>query len=244
MNYKKISEIDLRNTNSWDQDNIFITSDFDWAADFILEDCIKLFEESGVCVTWFITHDTPILNRIRKNKKFEIGIHPNFDYFINPKNYSPKSIQSADNIVKDLLKIAKNAVSVRSHSTTYSSKLLKVFSDNGLKFDCNNFIPYNSNIILKPWTNWTKMLMVPYFWEDDVVCLEKKPIKPIKELIKCSGLKVFDFHPIHIYLNTEDLSRYENTREYHQNPDKLIKYRFKGNGTRTRLMELLKYNYN
>ena len=57
---------------------------------------------------------------------------------------------------------------------------------------------YYSNIILKPWSNLTKMLMISYFWKDDVLYLDSGTIKPIKELVKCPGLKVFDFHPIHI----------------------------------------------
>ena len=53
------------------------------------------------------------------------------------------------------------------------------------------------------------------------------------------GLKCFDFHPIHVFLNTENLNRYERTRPIHQNPKELIKYRYQGYGTRSRSMELL-----
>ena len=53
------------------------------------------------------------------------------------------------------------------------------------------------------------------------------------------GLKVFDFHPIHVFLNTESLERYERTRALHHNPKELIKHRYEGYGTRNRLIELL-----
>jgi len=53
------------------------------------------------------------------------------------------------------------------------------------------------------------------------------------------GLKVFDFHPIHVFLNTELLDRYDRTRHLHQKPGELIKHRFDGEGIRIRLLELL-----
>jgi len=52
-------------------------------------------------------------------------------------------------------------------------------------------------------------------------------------------LKVLDFHPIHVFLNTESLDRYERTRPLHHNPKELIKHRFEGYGTRNRLLEVL-----
>lgn len=61
----------------------------------------------------------------------------------------------------------------------------------------------------------------------------------MSRLVALEGVKVFDFHPIHIFLNTESLDRYERTRPYHQNPSELIKHRYKGYGTRNRLIELL-----
>jgi hypothetical protein len=36
---------------------------------------------------------------------------------------------------------------------------------------------------------------------------------------------VFDFHPIHVFLNTDHLETYESTREYHNMANTLIKYR-------------------
>ncbi len=54
------------------------------------------------------------------------------------------------------------------------------------------------------------------------------------------GLKVFDFHPIHVFLNTETLECYERTQTSHHSPNELIKHRCQGYGTRSRLIELLR----
>jgi len=79
---------------------------------------------------------------------------------------------------------------------------------------------------------------VPHFWEDDAVCIYEVNT-PVQELMSRGGLKVFDFHPIHIFLNTEKLERYERTRAFHRNSGELIKHRYAGEGTRTALKTLL-----
>lgn len=53
------------------------------------------------------------------------------------------------------------------------------------------------------------------------------------------GVKVFDFHPIHIFLNTEDIQRYERTRLIHQDAQALLEHRCQGYGVRSRLQELM-----
>jgi len=58
-------------------------------------------------------------------------------------------------------------------------------------------------------------------------------------LAERAGLAVLDFHPIHVFLNTESSERYERTREIRRRPDELLKHRHTGVGTRTRLMRLL-----
>jgi hypothetical protein len=80
---------------------------------------------------------------------------------------------------------------------------------------------------------------VPHFWEDDAAFIYKEKID-IKLLCDRRGLKVFDFHPIHAFLNTENTKRYESTRSWHHDPEKLIKHRGDHpNGTRFLLKQLL-----
>ena len=95
-----------------------------------------------------------------------------------------------------------------------------------------------SNIILQPWKLWNGLLKVPHFWEDDAVCIYRNNTS-ITELLHRNGLKVFDFHPIHVFLNTESLSRYDETRQWHKSTSKLINHRYSGHGTRSKLLQLL-----
>tara|TARA_X000001036_G_C20647230_1_gene793502 strand:- start:1109 stop:1819 length:711 start_codon:yes stop_codon:yes gene_type:complete len=230
-----ISQINPKIKSSWN-DKIFITIDIDWAVDEIIIDTIKLIENANVSTTWFATHETPVLERIRSNEKFELGIHPNFNFLLNGKN---KVAENCEKIIDNILEIVPEAKSIRSHSMTQSTYLLDLFVNKKLKYDCNHFIPEQADIKIKPWTLWNDLIRIPYFWEDDISCIYKKN-SPIQELVNRDGLRVFDFHPIHIFLNTENLQRYERTRQIHQNPKELIKYRYNGFGVRNQLIELLK----
>lgn len=229
INECQVSEVDLY------LNTVYLTFDIDWACDGVLLDTIELIEDADVSATWFVTHDTPLLQRLRDNPKFELGIHPNFNFLLQG---SSQNGHDAEEVIDRLLKIVPEAKSVRSHSMTQSSKIVQLFHEKGLIYDCNYYVPEQANILLRPWYLWNGLIKVPHFWEDDAVCIYEFNT-PIKDLLLRNGLKVFDFHPIHIFLNTELLDRYENTRSLHQNPKELIKHRYDGYGTRNRLIELL-----
>lgn len=229
-----ISGIDPEAVDSWEK-SLFLTFDIDWACDEVLANTIDLVENADVVATWFVTHNTPLLKRLRANPKFELGIHPNFNFLLSSDTQNGGSVEE---VIDQLLAIVPEAKSVRSHSMAQSSNILQIFSDKGLTHDANHFIPEQARIELKPWQLWNGLIKVPYFWEDDLACIYFKNT-PIQDLTKRSGLKVFDFHPIHVFLNTESLARYERTREIHRDPETLRKHRYAGKGTRATLETLL-----
>lgn len=237
MKFSQIHTIDVQAVESWSS-QWFLTFDIDWACDEILDDTIDLVEAAGVEATWFVTHDTPLLARLRDNPLFELGIHPNFNFLLDGDARQGKT---AAEVVDRLLDLVPEARSVRSHSMAQSSMLLELFKRKGLTHDCNQFLPEHSGHELQPWRHWNGLLRVPYFWEDDVHCLYGSGTSTA-ELVKRNGLKVFDFHPIHVFLNTEQMDRYERTRHVHGNPSELIRYRCEQEGTRTRLEQLLSFS--
>lgn len=220
------------------EEHCFLTFDIDWCCDAVLADTIDLVEKSDVDATWFITHDTPLLKRLRENPKFELGIHPNFNLLLD---WDSRNGVSVEDVIDRLLTIVPEAVTERSHSTQQSSKLWEILSQKGLTHECNHFIPEQAGIGLKPWRLWNELIKVPYFWEDDVACLYGNHT-PVQDLMSREGLKVFDFHPAHVFLNTESLDRYKRTRELQRKPDELIRHRYEGVGTRAHLENLLGLN--
>ena len=209
---------------------VFFTMDIDWAIDPIIDYSLKIFEKNNIKCTIFSTHDSIKLKNLNKDI-FEIGIHPNF----NPSIISGRG-NTAEKIIDDLLNLFPESVGLRSHSMTQSSQLLNLFYKKGIKYDSNQFFPYNWSI--KPYKCWTGLTRIPYNWEDDIHFLYKKKFD-FEILINQKNFYVFDFHPIHIFLNTENLHRYESTRPIHQDPDELIGARNCGIGIRNAFKELL-----
>lgn len=239
-NFRTIFPIVADDKSTWD-DAVFLTFDIDWANDDVLNDTIAIMERAETAATWFVTHDTAVLNRLRANPRFELGIHPNFNFLLEG---DPRNGRNAREVIERLMEIVPEAKSVRSHSMTQSSGLLELFKSAGLTHDVNHFVPHYTGIELTPWQLWNGLCRVPYCWEDDVNILyaelglsDKSPTAIA--LASEVGFRVFDFHPIHVFLNTESLDRYERTRPLHQHPKELIKHRYEGCGTRNRLIELL-----
>lgn len=234
--FENICCINLENTLSW-QDKIFLTFDIDWCSDKVLSYTLDIIEKYDIKATFFVTHDTTLLKRMKANSNIELGIHPNFNPLLNGDYRYGKNI---DEVIECYKKIVPEAVSVRSHCMTQSSPILDSFEKLGLSYDCNTFVPYSSNIEIKPYKHWTNNLIkVPYFWEDDVHCIYNWEWN-LEQFTSYKGIKVFDFHPIHIFLNTEHLGRYEKSSEWSNCEKNLPKHRYEDYGTYSFLIDLIK----
>jgi hypothetical protein len=232
--FSNLSEIDPGRPETW-EGRVFLTLDVDWAHDDVIAEVLDLLEPAQVRATWFITHDSPILERLRSNPLFELGIHPNFNFLLEG---DPRNGRTASEVVDRLLAIVPEAKSVRSHAMTQSTGLMHLFASKGLTHEANHFIPEQLETPLKPW-HWLSMIKVPYFWEDDVYCLSAAN-SVFGSLVHRPGLRVFDFHPIHVFLNTDDLARYEKARPYFGNPTALRSLRNPAEqGSRALLTQLL-----
>ncbi len=207
------------------QDRIFITFDIDWASDPVFADTIDLVEGHGIPATWFVTHETGLLGRLERNPVFEIGIHPNFNEMFEGRSEEG----GMQGLLTRYRELAPSAVSIRCHSLAQNNKMLDIFIRLGFTHDVNLFIPAQSKMELQPFTSWGGLIRVPYFWEEDVHCLfleegRENDWNPAR-FLDAPGLKIFNFHPIHVFLNTEHLSRYDRTRAYHRDREALIGHR-------------------
>lgn len=97
-----------------------ITLDCNWAPDFVIEDITNRLSDKKIKATWFITNKSPILKKLKKNKLFELGIHPNF---------LPNSTQGKnfDQIMKNLKNIIPTAKTIRTHGLLQSTWMLSKF---------------------------------------------------------------------------------------------------------------------
>ena len=223
---------------SYDKE-IYLTFDTDWAGEAVLRDTIDLLDGRGVAATVFATHTSPLLATLTGHPRIEVGLHPNFSTMADAG--APR--QGAEAVLAPLHEAFPAAVSLRSHSLFQSSSLQYLFARRGLVFEANQFIPSWSGVVCKPYREITGMIRVPYFWEDDVhvMAMERNlvPAWNADAMLDRQGLKVFDFHPIHVFLNTERMDRYERSRDVHQDAERLVGHRCPSPGTRTFLIDVI-----
>lgn len=218
---------------------IYLTFDTDWADDEVLRDTVALLDARSIPATVFATHASPLLAGLARHPRIELGLHPNFNALLEagPRN------RDAEGVLADLHRTFPQAKSVRSHSLVQSSRLQYLFAGRGLEFEVNQFMPSWSGVICKPYREISGLVRVPYFWEDDVhvMAMERGLVPPwnADAMLDQQGLKVFDFHPVHVFLNTEHLDRYEQSREMHRDPARLAEHRHAGQGTRTFLNDII-----
>ena len=213
---------------------IVFTSDIDWAPEEVIADTLNLFEFYGIKCTFFSTHHSLELAKSNKNL-FEIGIHPNFNPIL-----SGKSDKRAIDVIDEILDIHPEARGVRSHSMLQSTNILQLFTEKGLLYEANHFMPYQTG--LKPYKLWNGMVRIPYNWEDDVHWSYGYSFDDSGMDINSEELIIFDFHPIHIFLNTENKYRYNEAKKFYNDPKVLLNYRNKEvRGTRDLLISLLSY---
>jgi hypothetical protein len=234
--FATINEIDVQRPDSW-QDRTFLTFDLDWANDAVIGFTLDLLESHGVPATVFVTHRTPLLDRMRRMSTLELGIHPNFNFLLQGDfRYGRTSAE----VLEHFLAIVPEARSVRSHSLAISSTLLADMAARGLRWESNYFVPWSSGVELKPWLSWNQVItQVPLCWTDDIHSRSNGSWN-VSVLPKMPGLNVLIFHPIHIFLNTERLARYDGARPFLADEYRLTEHVNRdGAGARTLLLELI-----
>lgn len=198
---------------------IVFTMDIDWAPESVIRYCLEIFEHYQVKCTIFATHHSKTLMGCSR-ELFEIAVHPNFNPILERK--TNKTVQE---ILNDITKIYPEAKGVRCHSMTQNTNLLNQFALHGFIYEANHFLPYWDT--LKPYQLWNGLIRIPYNWEDDIHFLYGKSFEECG-LNLSSKFNVLDFHPVHIFLNTDSSDTYANAKPFYKNADRLMNFRNKG----------------
>ena len=184
-----------------------LTFDIDWVSDWAIRRVANLLEDAGVKATWFVTHDSPQIRELRKrSRNFEIGIHPN----LLPGSSQGKT---EEEIFETLLKIVPEAKVVRTHGLVFSNALMKRLT---LKYslDVDSSVLLFESANIEPHIRYYKetrrqFVRIPYFWEDSIEILKQFVTFDFTDpKYHVPGLKVYDFHPIHVVLNTNEIHSY------------------------------------
>lgn len=234
----QIAEVALDLPSTW-AGRTFVTFDMDWASDEVMRYTHAFIIEAGVPSTWFVTHESSILDELRADPNIELGIHPNFNKLLEGDHSNGRTVEE---VIARLLEVVPEAKSARSHSLLQSSRILDAYAGAGLTHDANHFVDPSASVRLRPWRHWNGLVRVPLAWADDVACIQR-PGAPLLEMFHreelADGIRVCLFHPIHVFLNTEAVVRYERARNFLDDPGRLVIERSTDAGIATLLNELL-----
>ena len=224
-------------------DNAVLTIDTDWAPDFAIDSIAEPLIARQVRATWFVTHMSPAIERLRQHPElFELGIHPNF---------LPGSTHgdTPDAVLRHCMELVPEAISVRTHALVQSTPLLdQIITCTPIVSDVSLFLPYLPfpQPVEYQWKGRT-LLRIPYFWADDFEMEQPAPCWHLAPLLGAGeGLKVFNFHPIHVYLNSAHLETYQALKRlvptlHEATQDQANASVHSGEGTQTVFIELAKH---
>ena len=192
-------------------DLVAFTVDIDWVPDHLIDDMAQTFIDNKVKCTWFVTHSSPAVDRLKQSEYFQLGIHPNFHSGSSHGDSEEAVIEFCKRIVPDARVTRMHAL----HQNSYLlSKLQKAY---GIDIDCSLFLPHA--IHLAPHLFYHShehkpLLRIPFFWEDDVECLTpNKNWNFEPEILTTPGLKIFNFHPVYVGINETDFRQYLNIKK-------------------------------
>ena len=181
---------------------ICITIDQDWCHDQLLNYGLELFSRFQIPVTVFVTDFS---KKWYQSDFIEIGAHVNFE-----KNSTQGN--SIDEIILNANESIENCRSFRSHSLLTSTRILdKVSELTNWDIESNVYLRdfVESKITQFPGKRSINRMIINF--EDDIdMRIDRWPHKILDE---CQDLDrfllTFDFHPIHIFLNSQNMKMYE-----------------------------------
>ena len=222
---------------------IVLTFDIDWAPDFAIDFVARQLVRHQVRATWFVTHNSPAIERLRQHSElFELGIHPNF---LPGSTHGTTTAEVLDHCMR----LVPEAFSVRTHCLFQSTPLLcDVLTRTPIRVDASLYLPHVRRLSVNElqWQGET-LLRVPHFWEDDFEIERITPCWSMAPLLaENDGLKVFDFHPIHVYLNSSTTDAYRQLKQKaaslsEVSEDQAAALAETGSGAQTLFVELTKH---
>ena len=182
---------------------VALTFDVDWAPDFVVEAIADDLAERGVRATWLVTHDSPVLARLRSQPElFELGIHPN----VLPGSTHGSSPQA---VLDHLLAIVPEARAFRAHGLFQWGAFLQLAAETSLEVDLSPFLPGQASAApARQWFGDSSLLRLPYGWSDDHELVRPDASWDAAAVGTTRGLEVLDFHPMLVHLDVRTLDPY------------------------------------
>nr|WP_126465090.1 hypothetical protein [Candidatus Terasakiella magnetica] len=183
--------------------------------------------------TFFCTQFYDVLN----NSKHESGPHP----------FLPAEQGGWDKELNKMREMLPKAVGWRSHSCVISHPLTVWLKDNGYVYTStyDQFLEDDIRPHRHAWGVW----QVPIYYMDNMdfsygemhnqLDYQAFNISILEKSVSNDSLYVFDFHPIHLMLNTPNSTYYSDNKDLFQKNINIEELVYRGRGVRTFYLELL-----
>lgn len=190
---------------------IIVTISTDWAPPEVLKDTLDMLDKYNVKSTIFCTDDLKESIFPKTNVQHELAIHPNYDD-VNFKDETDVCITNFP-----------HAKGSRSHRLMYGTPIQNELLKNHIKYDSSLlFYGYKSS----PFILYNNLVEIPMYWSDDV-CVrihdnDNFTPKILSDaILNNESVFVFNFHPIHVYLNTVTDDHYQKAKRFYHDPVQL-----------------------
>jgi hypothetical protein len=191
--------------------DVCLSLDVDWVPDPVLAHIVDTIAAAGVRATLFATHATPVLTELGLGAG-EVALHPHFNRG-----------EDVDGPLAELKDAYPDARGARSHGLAVSSHMLLRYVAHGLQYESNVFLPGHPG--LRPVWRFEELVSVPFYWSDDKHLERGEPFEVEALGLDAQGLKVLNFHPIHVYMNTISPKHYASFKADYQDADALARQR-------------------
>ncbi|WP_022663059.1 polysaccharide deacetylase WbmS family protein [Paucidesulfovibrio longus] len=201
--------------------HVCLTLDSDWAHPEVADHALGLVRNAGVPCTYFATAD----QEVRAEADCEVALHPNF------------ADRDPDAELEELRARFPEAVGLRPHRLDMPpARCAEAVRRAGLRWVSSRHDPD-----ARGFARWNGELPdAAIHWGDNLLFLrgERPDLDGFDP--DAPGLLVYNFHPVHIYLNTASAGQYERARPGYRDPAHLRVCRNESEyGVRDALLDLL-----
>jgi hypothetical protein len=185
---------------------VVFTADQDWAPEWANQIFIDEVSRVRVPMHIFRTNASPVIDESVNAGILTQGWHPNF------KANSTHG-DSISNIISHMHSIAPASRTVRAHSYFETSEIWDCLYRAGQIVESHGVTDMEINVV--PLRMASRMIRLPVFFEDDVFFRNEPDelnLSFLKQRLLTPGLKLLDFHPIHIAMNTSSIAHYESVK--------------------------------
>jgi peptidoglycan/xylan/chitin deacetylase (PgdA/CDA1 family) len=228
-----------------DPGTVCFTVDVEWALPAVLQNIRDLFDEHGVCATFFCTHGGIDVS------PHERGLHPNYRrngstlQELNAKIGEPAAVRFNESdlyrhVLHATLNFAPEAKGARSHSLFYDTVMIPLYREFGLEYDSSYQLPLTPG--LQPIWKEYDVLELPIYFADHFELKTGATGFDISLLhLERPGLKIINLHPNMVYLNAVSDQHYLASKAFYHDQERLLEARFLGRGIRSMTLDLLEH---